>query len=112
MLNDSSNYLKYMTAAAVAAFLLLLSVFVFRYSAVHARSSERAGQRVECFTSIQVHSGESMWEISKRYYSSEYKSMNRYIRKIMSLNHMTSEDIHAGAYLIIPYYITENCDRM
>ena len=85
-------------------FLLLISVFHFTLvSAAHSAKPEVV-ERVEYFESVQVQQGETLWIISDRYYSSDYKSKDNYIKKIMSLNHMTSRDIHAGSYLVIPYY--------
>jgi len=88
-----------------AVFLLFL-VFAFSRSAadVHKDSKAEAGQRVECFESVLVEDGDSLWTIARRYYSSDYKSMKNYMKRIMALNHMPDEDVHTGAYLVIPYY--------
>lgn len=65
----------------------------------------KAGEKKsERFASVKVCSGETLWEISKRYYTDEYKNMNSYVKKIMQLNNMTDEEINSGAYVIIPYY--------
>lgn len=94
--------------AAIAIFQIVIFVLciacIFRHIAAKSQGSSAQEQKAECYISVQVRSGESLWEISERYYSSEYKDMNQYMKKIMRLNHMSGEDIHAGAYLIIPYY--------
>lgn len=99
---SSGVYIKYATIAAASIFFILMSVILSH----NQSNSRRAGEGKECYVSIQVQSGESLWEISSRYYSSEYKSMKRYITRIKYLNHMLDEDIPAGAYLIVPYYAT------
>lgn len=101
---------KHMLFAAISMFVIiviLLCITITRHTSVHTDSSYRSGKS-ECYISIQVRLGESLWNISKKYYSNEYKNMNLYIKKIMLLNHMVNEDICAGAYLIIPYYASEN----
>ncbi len=100
----TSSYTKCVLLLTAGMSLVLLIVFILYSTIVHADSTNTAEQKIECFTSIRVYPGESLWEISRRYYSKEYQSMNQYIRKIMKLNHMTDEKIYAGAYLIIPYY--------
>lgn len=99
---------KYMILTAIAAlqiFLFILCIAcIFHHIAARAYSSRVEVEKEECYISVQVRPGESLWKISSRYYSSEYKSMHQYIKKIINLNHMPDETIHAGAYLIIPYY--------
>lgn len=102
-----SGYCKYIVIAAAAVFLIFVTILLFYHTSASASSDSRqAGERVECFKSIRVHAGESLWEISKRNYSYEYKSIEKYIGKIKYLNHLLDEDIVAGTYLIIPYYVT------
>lgn len=100
-----SNFLKYAVIVAASIFFILLSIILYRNKSAQIYHNCRVGERMECYKSIQVESGESLWEISSRYYSSEYKSMKRYIARIKCLNHMLDEEIPAGGYLIIPYYV-------
>lgn len=83
-------------------FFLLCITCIIRHAS--SDNVSRPEAREECYISIQVHSGDSLWEISRRYYTSDYKSMDYYINKIKALNHMSGESITAGASLIIPYY--------
>lgn len=101
---ERPNYLKYAAIAAASIFFILMSVILYQNKSAREHGSRRAGEREECYVSIQVAPGETLWEISSRYYSSEYKSMKKYIRRIKYLNHMLDEEISAGAYLIVPYY--------
>lgn len=107
MLNRLSfHYYLYIIMGAVATLLILLAVIACHRTAVsvQAGSNEETGHRVECFQSIQIQPGDSLWSISRRYYSSEYKSIEQYMRRIMALNHMSDARIHTGGYLVIPYY--------
>lgn len=83
-------------------FILCMAVISWQM-AVHTagRINEKKTER---FASVKISSGESLWEISSRFYSDEYKNMHSYIKRIMKLNHMSDEEVCSGAYLIIPYY--------
>lgn len=56
------------------------------------------------FTTVQLESGDTLWDISKDYISSEYASMNDYIKEVETINHISRDEITAGCYLVIPYY--------
>lgn len=95
-------------AAFAVISVLQISFFIFCALCILHHLSVPAGKRtedrLECYASIRVRSGESLWEISRRYYSSEYKNMDRYIRRIKYLNHLSDENISSDTCLIIPYY--------
>lgn len=109
-ISQTTSHMIVIIVAAVSTFFVLFAVIALHDNTPACSHNNPAGQRVECYTSIQVLSGESLWEISTRYYSSEYKSLNRYMKRIMHLNHMTTEAVIAGSYLIIPYYTTPDTD--
>ena len=87
--------------------VMILSFMKFSFS-VDAQSEDNKPE-IKYYTSVTVHSGESMWSIAADYYSDEhYSSMNSYIAEICKLNHIArAEDLKAGESLIIPYYSTE-----
>ena len=45
-----------------------------------------------------------MWDIAEKYASSEYESLEAYIREVRRINHLDGDTIYAGSYLCIPYY--------
>ncbi|MBO4695731.1 MAG: LysM peptidoglycan-binding domain-containing protein [Lachnospiraceae bacterium] len=55
--------------------------------------------------SIEIEEGDTLWSIAKSYYVPECGSMNDYIAEIKKTNRLCTDDIHAGCYLIVPYYI-------
>lgn len=94
---------------AVVAVLCLQILFFAICSTVILRklSTQTAccvDEKSERYRSVRIYSGESLWEISSRYYSDDYHSMELYIERIMRLNHLTDGTIMAGEYLLIPYY--------
>ena len=60
------------------------------------------------FRSIMVYSGDTLSAISSRYMDNHYTSVQDYIDEVCEMNHLQdADDIHAGDYLIIPYYSTD-----
>lgn len=57
----------------------------------------------KCYTSIEIMPGDTLWGIAERY-SESYCSINDYISEVKSANNLTSDDITAGGYLVIPVY--------
>lgn len=64
-------------------------------------------QSYKYFTSIMVESGDSLYSIASINMSVEFKSIENYINEIKHINSLEEETIHAGQYLIIPYYSEE-----
>lgn len=54
--------------------------------------------------SIMIEQGDTLWEIAKSHYSEEFRSIPEYIDQIKECNNITSDTIHTGMYLIVPYY--------
>lgn len=57
------------------------------------------------YTSIEIKSGDSLWSIASEYMTDDYDSIQEYVRDIKSLNGLGSDEIHAGKFLLVPYYI-------
>ncbi|SFR97314.1 cell division suppressor protein YneA [Anaeromicropila populeti] len=54
--------------------------------------------------SVYIQKGDTLWEIAAQYYTDEQESMDDFIIEIKNCNQLTSDTIHAGRYIIIPYY--------
>ena len=85
---------------AVLFVVVLFSVFFITKTV----TAQRAVERTKLVTCIEVKKGDSLWSIASKYFTEEYDDMNEYIAEIMSSNGMVSEDIHAGNFIIVPYY--------
>lgn len=80
---------------------LLFSVGLFSKTVTaHNRS-----KRMKLVTSIEIENGDTLWSIASDYISYEYDDMNDYIEEIKKSNGLHSDSIHAGNYLVIPYYV-------
>lgn len=56
--------------------------------------------------SIRIEKGDTLWGIAKENITIHYESIDEYIEEIMECNSLTSDTIHEGQFLIIPYYST------
>lgn len=70
-------------------------------------STKASAENYKYYTSIQVKQGDSLWSIAGNYISADYTDMNDYIDEIKDLNHLNSDAIHAGEYLLVPYYSSQ-----
>lgn len=92
-----------LAATLIAVFIGILTTgFLSRAQA----SSEPVHYKY--FRSIMVYSGDTLSAISSRYMDNHYTSVQDYIDEVCEMNHLQdADDIHAGDYLIIPYYSTD-----
>lgn len=92
-----------LAATLIAVFIGILTTgFLSRAQA----SSEPVHYKY--FRSIMVYSGDTLSAISSRYIDDHYTSVQDYIDEVCEMNHLQdADDIHAGDYLIIPYYSTD-----
>lgn len=81
--------------------LLGISLFSLHPLLAAADSNVKA---VKVVNSVMIEEGDSLWSIAERYYTKDFKSMKNYIKEIKMTNHLSSDTIHAGNYLIVPYY--------
>ncbi len=95
---------------ALLFIVVLFSIFFITKTV----TAQRAVDRTKLVTCIEVKKGDSLWSIASEYFTDEYDDMNEYIAEIMSSNGMISDEIHAGNFIIVPYYTeaTENTFTM
>ena len=59
------------------------------------------------YKSITIEQGDSLWSIAQEYRTDAYEATQDYIDELKELNVLTSETIHEGQHLVVPYYDTE-----
>lgn len=83
------------------AALCMITIFIVTDKTVASASTMKAEKYVK---SIQIEAGDTLWGIAKENITKEYNSIEEYIEEIMNSNGLTSDLIHEGQYLIVPYY--------
>ena len=89
--------------------IILLCAVIFSVGFITKTvTASRNNERIKLVTSIEVQKGDTLWEIASIYMSDEYDNLNDYIHEIKLSNGMTSDEIHTGNFLILPYYEDAN----
>ncbi len=88
-------------AGLAILFIILLATAGFAARTVTAQDNK---ERIKLVTSIEIEKGDSLWSIASEYMSEEYDSINDYIEEIKDSNGISSDEIHSGNFIIVPYY--------
>ncbi len=103
--NETDNqqfYIIVMTICFVIAIAVTYGSFISL-----AKSNQPEEQVSKYYTSIQIQSGDTLWEVANEYITSEYASMNEYIKEVKHLNSLDDDKIHEGQFLTVPYYSSQ-----
>ena len=87
--------------ALLVLFIVITLTLIFASKIVNAK---RPGNRIKQIISVEIQRGDTLWSIASSYMSDEYEDLSEYIDEIMISNGLTSDMIHAGKYIIVPYY--------
>ena len=78
------------------------------YHAIRSNANTEIGEvNYKYYKSVLLNYGDSLWSVAEEYADSHYSDTETYISEVMQINHLKTEDVDAGQYLIIPYYSTE-----
>ena len=90
---------------------LIIAVIVFAFAFLGTKlvlSAHSENIRFKYYTTITVHSDDTLGSIAGDYISSEYKDADSYIREVCTINNLNEEGrIYAGESLVVPYYSDE-----
>ena len=104
---DNSFTLTWRTIRLLLFLLTLFGCFLLagKYLFFTDNAAEEEKQLCKSYTSIEIRPGDSLWSIASEYMTDDYDSIQEYVRDIKSLNGLGSDEIHAGKFLLVPYYI-------
>ena len=98
------TYIKKRHTTILVGLLIACSI-ILSLSIISTKvTAQRAINREKYVTSVKIEKGDSLWSIASQYFTEEYDDMNSYIDEIKYSNGLTSEVIHEGSYIIVPYY--------
>ena len=55
------------------------------------------------YKTIQIEEGDTLWTLADQYMGNSSFDRQEYIDEVKEMNHLTSDTIESGAYLMIPY---------
>ena len=87
----------------VLAIGLIISI-MFGSIKTQAASTETS---YKYYTNIRIESGDTLWDIAGEYVTDEYNDRNEYMNEVCTINHISADEIHAGQYIVVPYYSAE-----
>lgn len=90
----------WMIGSIILALLVVFSLYFFSKTV----TAQRDGNRSKLVTSVEIKKGDTLWTIASRYISDEYDDIYEYIEELKRSNGLTSDTIHAGSFIIVPYY--------
>lgn len=88
---------------SIVAVITLCSII---FSTTNAQAAP-AETTCKYYTSIQIESGDTLWAIASEYITDEYADMHEYMEEVCAINHISEDEIHAGQYIVVPYYALE-----
>lgn len=56
------------------------------------------------YVSIRVENGDTLWSIADEYVEGFNLSKSDYIAEVCQINEISENEIHAGDYIVVPYY--------
>lgn len=94
-----------MSISALAV-VLLLSLFISsNFAAAHGNIQENPVSH-KYYKSIEIVSGDTLWDIAEDYTDGSYSSIVSYIEELKEINGLHSNHIEESQYLTVAYYKT------
>lgn len=96
--------------------LLIVAVAIVAIAIIAASFSSQANDEdhmatYKYYKSIEIQKGDTLWSIANSYSdTNHYASTTEYIKEVRNINSLTSDNIIAGSYIIVPYYSYEFVD--
>jgi cell division protein YceG involved in septum cleavage len=95
---------NYLIALFVITFTIVIASILFVSFAAQANDVEHMPS-YKYYKSIEIEKGDTLWSIANDYSDlGHYESTSEYIKEVRKINSLTSDNIIAGSYIIVPYY--------
>lgn len=90
----------------VVAIIILVSLGILVGTSMNVLASSKADAASynKYYTSIRVESGDTLWTIADEYIDGFNLSKSDYIAEVCQINEISEDEIHAGDYIVVPYY--------
>lgn len=89
-------------------FILVISVSSLFFALRTKAQSNDEEVLYKYYKSVMVQEGDSLWNYAECYGNNRYYETNQdYIKEVMEMNFLDTDEITAGQYVILPYYSPE-----
>ena len=90
----------------ILSLFMILGLSAFYGSGLVSAHDNAKDDPVRCkyYKSIQIHSGDTLWNIAEEYMTEDYESVSEYITEVKKINKLSSDQIQDSQYLTVPYY--------
>ena len=93
----------------IAAFIALCFSVMIGARLVWAQDETASSVQTETsseayYGSIEIDSGDTLWDIAETYAEETNMSVSEYVDQLKSMNQLTDETIYAGQHLTVAYY--------
>lgn len=94
-------------ALGLSLFMIITILFLLISFSTEANDMDHQPS-YKYYKSVEIAKGDTLWSIaSDNFDSAHYKDINEYVSEVKKLNSLSSDDIIAGHYVIVPYYTSE-----
>ncbi len=83
--------------------VLFISCAFFGNILTSAHDKSENNTKDDCYTSVAIQYGDTLWSIAETYMPEDYTSVQDYVKHLKKLNNLKSDDLQAGTYLIVTY---------
>lgn len=102
------SFRRYLQVAVFTIFFaLVLTGFI---SINHTAKAENTPEPERYYTSFRVEQGDTLWDIAVQY-KWDGQTTQGYIDEVKEMNHMNSDQITSGQYIMIYYYKTDAAEK-
>lgn len=98
-------YLKKMSFFAATFVLILCFSIIAGSRLADAHDDSRgAGNGQKYFKSIEIQSGDTLWDIASEYTNGDNQQIRQYVGELMKINGLATDAIQEGQHLTVVYY--------
>lgn len=98
-------YLKKLSFLAVTFLLVFCFSIIMGKRLVDAHDDSQVSvQDQKFYKSIEIQSGDTLWDIAAEYTGGNPQEISRYVGELMKINGLATDQIQEGKYLTVVYY--------
>ncbi|MCI1721358.1 MAG: LysM peptidoglycan-binding domain-containing protein [Lachnospiraceae bacterium] len=98
------NIRRILAVSIIVILACLLAILISLRLTAYTANAGTPDPGTKYYRSITVENGDSLWSIAENEMTNGWTDVRDYITEVEQINGLSSETIHAGSRLIVPYY--------